>query len=522
MEAAAQAKPAFIRVRLSAMMFIQFFVWASWYVPMGGYANSVLKLTGGQIGWLYATTAIAAMVSPLFVGFVADRLFATERIVATLHLLGAVCLFLAAQQTDFAGLMTFLVINALCFMPTLALANSLAFRNIDDRDKFSRVAVWGTIGWILSGWTVDFVLGGAGKAIFYLAGCGGVAMAVYSLVGLPHTPPKGKDASGGDVLGLGAVKLMKDPVFLIFAVCAFLISIPLSFYFTWGNAFLVETDRPIPTTLQTLCQFSEIFVMIIMPWFITRIGLKYVIVIGMAAWAIRYVCFASMVFPLVLLGLLVHGFCYCFVFIAAFIFADKKAPQGMSASAQSLVAFIIWGVGMFLGTKIAGFTAGEYPPMTIPAVKQVAAAAAEKIDSAALPDWMTEVQGVESEKSFFDQFLAKFKGEEKVMTPQLPVLVKAKDMTKIALAEIEALPEEGIGVPTKGPDGAVTGSLQFAKKDLLEAFKKADADKDNAVTDAEWRVAQAHTWPPIWLWPAVLSAIACLIFLAGGREPKAA
>ncbi len=506
MESAVQPKPAFIRVRLSAMMFIQFFLWASWYVPLGGYANSVLKLTGGEIGWLYATTAIAAMVSPLFVGFVADRLFATERILAALHVAGAVCLFLAAQQTGFAGLMTLLVINALCFMPTLALANSLAFRNIDNRDKFSHVMVWGTIGWICSGLTVDFILGGTGKAIFYLAGGGAAAMAIYSLVGLPHTPPKGKEAAGGDVLGLGALKLMKDPVFLIFAACVFLISIPLSFYFTWCNAFLVETDRPNPTALQTLCQFSEILVMIIMPWFITRIGLKYILVIGMAAWAVRYVCFSSMLFPLIVFGLLVHGFCYCFVFIASFIFTDKKAPQGMSASAQSLVAFIIWGVGMFFGTQIAGVTAAKYPPVMVPAARQVAAADVEKIDAAALPDWV----------------VIEDRGVEKVTVPHLPALVNAKEATRITRAEIEGLPEEGIRVPTKDAAGATTGNLAYARKDLLEAFTRADADKDGAVTPDEWRVAQAHTWPPIWLWPAVLSAIVCVIFLIGGRDPKTA
>lgn len=349
-----------IRTRLSVMMFLEFLLWASWYVPIGGYMNSVLKFTGPQIGWIYATTAIGAILSPMFVGFIADRLFATERVLAVLHLIGAACLYLASQQTEFQPLMVLLVINALCFMPTLGLANSLSFRNIDDPDKFSRIAVFGTIGWIVSGLLVDFVLGGAtNKAFFYLASGGAVAMGLYCLT-LPHTPPGGSKTTLADVLGLSAMKLLKDPSLLVFAICAFLISIPLTFYFTWANVFLVETDRPKPTALLTLCQFSEIFVMIVMPWFIARIGLKNVLVVGMVAWAVRYALFATLSFPLVILGLLVHGFCYCFVFVASFIYISKAAPAEMSARAQSLVSLLMWGLGMLVGTQLSGWTGQHY------------------------------------------------------------------------------------------------------------------------------------------------------------------
>jgi nucleoside transporter len=250
------------------------------------------------------------------------------------------------------------MIHALSFMPTLALANSISFRNIDDPDKFSRIAVFGTIGWICSGLIVGFILGGTEKWFFYLAGGAEIVLAVYCL-SLPHTPPKGAEA-GGDVLGLGALTLLKQPSFLVFALCAFLISIPLTFYFQWANAFLVETERPRPTALMTLSQFSEIFVMLIMPLFIARIGLKWVLVVGMAAWAIRYVLFATLSLPLIILGLLVHGFCYCFVFVAGFIYVEKEAPPGLSASAQSFLAFIMWGVGMFVGTQLAGMAGDTY------------------------------------------------------------------------------------------------------------------------------------------------------------------
>ena len=219
-------------------------MWASWYVPIGGYMNGVLGFSGTQIGWIYATTAIGAIISPMFVGFVADRYFATERILAVLHLIGGVCLLLASRAESFdspagrfAFLMTLLVVNGLCFMPTLALANSLSFRNIDDPDRFSRIAVWGTIGWIVSGWLVDAALGGAKSGrFFYMAGGGGSRHGALQPDAAAHAAQGTRRADCGDVFGLRALKLLEDPSFLVFAVCAFLISIPLTFYFTWGNA----------------------------------------------------------------------------------------------------------------------------------------------------------------------------------------------------------------------------------------------------------------------------------------------
>jgi nucleoside transporter len=281
------SQPSYLRTRLSAMMFLEFFLWASWYIPVGGYMNAALGFSGYQISWIYATTALGAMISPLFVGYVADRFFPTEWALGLLHLVGAICLFFSAWQQSFGLLMTFLVINALCFMPTLALVNSLAFRNIDDPDKFPRIAMFGTIGWIVALVLAEFVFGGAKTGwFFYLAAGGALAMGLYSFF-LPHTPPKGAEEAGGDVLGLQALKLLKEPSFLVFTVSVFLISIPLTLFFQWHVAFLIETDRPAPVALSALCQCSEVFVMLVMPWFITRIGLKRILVIGMGAWVVR-------------------------------------------------------------------------------------------------------------------------------------------------------------------------------------------------------------------------------------------
>lgn len=349
-----------IRIRLSVMMFLEFGLWAAWYQTIGGYMDGELGFTGDQGSWVLATTALGAIISPLFVGFIADRYFSTEKVLAVLHLIGGACLLLASTQTKFPFLFALLMVNGLCFMPTLALVNAVAFRNLDDPDKFSWIAVWGTIGWIVSVAVVGFGLGGAeSNNFFFLAGGGAIAMALYSL-SLPHTPPKGAEA-GGDVLGLSALKLLAKPYFLMFCLCAFLISVPLSFYFLWIVPFLTDTQNYADATgLTVISQCSEIFVMFLMPWFILRFGLKKVLVIGMAAWAARYLMFSLSFFPLSILGLLLHGFCYVFVFVAGFIYVNRAAPRELTASAQSFLALLMWGVGMLVGMKLAGLAGDTY------------------------------------------------------------------------------------------------------------------------------------------------------------------
>ncbi len=508
------ASVPYIRSRLSVMMFLEFMLWASWYVPIGGYMNGVLHFDGWQIGLIMATTAIGAIVSPMFVGYVADRLFATERILAVLHLLGGACLLLSSRATTFPALFALLIINALCFMPTMALCNSLSFRNIDDPNRFSRIAVWGTIGWICSGWTVDLLLGGAESGrFFFLAGGGAIAMGLYCLT-LPHTPPKGAESGSGDVMGLEAIKLFLDPSFLVFALCAFLISIPLSFYFVWGHAFLTETNRPVPTLLMTLSQFSEIVVMIIMPWFIGRYGLKTVLTIGMSAWAVRYVFFATGSFPLVILGLLVHGFCYCFVFVAAFIYVSKKAPTEISASAQSLIGLLMWGVGMLVGTQLAGMTGGHYAPPTIVAERQIELPEKrqETLAAATLPQWPPVNEMAESREAA----LAGQAGETSATEPML--LDSDRPVVVIGSLKVRGeVGKEGL-VETKMKGGQIVEKTVYPREKLLAAFKEADRNQDNLLTHDEWQDYRMHNWPPIWLWPGLLAALVAAVFGFGGRD----
>jgi MFS family permease len=395
-------------------------------------------------------------------------------------------MFACAYQTNPWSLWALLMINAMCFMPTLALVNSISFRNIDDPNRFSRIAVGGTIGWIVSGLVVGFLLGGAEHPwFFFLAGGGAIVMAGYCLT-LPHTPPKG---ASGDVLGLGAIKLLKEPSFLVFAVCAFLISIPLSFFYAWSTAFLVETERPWPVALMTLCQCSEIFVMLVMPWFIARIGLKYVLVLGMAAWVVRYLAFATLSFPLVILALLVHGFCYCFVFVAAFIYVGKKAPPEISASAQSFVALLMWGVGTLVGMPLAGYTGDHYPPPVSLTVEKDG----RELKGQLLPPWTW----TETDKST---------GKEREFALATALGLKPADSLSLAAMQKEM------------PENVVVGGVTYDKPALLAAAKKADTNHNGTVTAAEWRTARSHDWPPIWLWPGVLAAVVALLFLIGGRD----
>ncbi len=346
-------------LRLLILMFLEFFVWGAWIVPISAYMNTTLAFTGAQIGWICGASALGALLSPLFLGYIADRFFSTERLLAVLHLAGALCLCLAPQQTTFPALMTLIVIDALCFMPTLSLVNNLVFSHIKKSERFSWFMIGATIGWIVAGLAVGFFFGEKNGSFFYLAGGVEAFLALYCLT-LPHTPPKGAGQKGKDIFGLTAVKLLKDPAFLVFAVTIPMVTISKTFYTTWTNAFLAEIALPRPTALMTLCQISELLTMIILPWFISRIGLKKVLMTGMAFWAIRFFAFGSMNRTAVVAGLLLHGFSYGFVVTGASIYAARLVPPAMSARAQSFISMLIFGVGMFMGAHIAGFTGDSY------------------------------------------------------------------------------------------------------------------------------------------------------------------
>jgi nucleoside transporter len=347
------------RAKLSALMFLQYFVWGAWYVTMGTWLGETLHFSGEQIGLAAGTTAVGAMISPFFVGMIADRFLATERILASLHVVGGVVLFFASRQTAFGPFYLVLLAYTLCYMPTLALSNSLSFRQMTDPGReFPPVRVLGTIGWIVAGVIIGSLRLEKTGVPMQIAGAASIVLGLFCL-GLPHTPPqKTGRATFRDVLGLDALKLLGERSFAIFVLGSFLVCIPLQFYYAFANLFLNELNVVNAAGKMTLGQVSEIFFMLVMPWFFRRLGVKWMLLVGMAAWTARYTLFAygnnGPLMWMLYAGILLHGICYDFFFVTGQIYVDTKAPGDLRAAAQGFIAFVTLGVGMFIGSWASG------------------------------------------------------------------------------------------------------------------------------------------------------------------------
>jgi nucleoside transporter len=351
--------PLSVRLKLSALMFLQYFVWGAWSVTMGTWLGQTLGFSGEQIGLAAGTTALAAMISPFFVGMIADRFLATEKILAALHLLGGGILFYASTMASFGPFYVVLLGYALCYMPTLALSNSLSFHQMrDPAGEFPSIRVLGTIGWIVAGLLVGTLRLEATAAPMRLAAGGSIALGLFCFA-LPHTPPsRGRRATLKDVLGLDALRLLRERSFAVFVLGSFLICIPLQFYYAFANPFLNEIQVVNAAGKMTLGQMSEIGFMLVMPLFFRQLGVKNMLLVGMAAWTARYLLFAyGDNGPLVWMlyaGILLHGICYDFFFVTGQIYVDRKAPPDLRAAAQGLIAFVTLGVGMFIGSWVSG------------------------------------------------------------------------------------------------------------------------------------------------------------------------
>jgi nucleoside transporter len=348
------------------MMFLEYFIWGAWYVTVGTWLASSLHFTGQQIGLAAGTTAVGAMIAPFFVGLIADKLFATQRVLAALHLLGGILLFLASQQIVFNKIYPLLLLYCLCFMPTLALTNSLAFRQMSDpKLEFGPIRVLGTAGWIAAGLLVGTLRLEATARPLQLAAALSVLMALYCLT-LPDTPPLAREGrfSLSSIFPREAIALLRERSMAIFAIASFLICIPLQFYYAFTNLFLNEAGVHNAAGKMTGGQMSELFCMLLIPWFFRRLGVKYMLVAGMSAWVLRYLLFAygnadSKVW-MFWLGILLHGICYDFFFVTGQIYIDRKASAALRAAAQGLITFITYGAGMFVGSWLSGAVVERY------------------------------------------------------------------------------------------------------------------------------------------------------------------
>lgn len=364
-----------IKIRLSTMMFLQFFIWGGWFVTLGTFLSQNLGADGPQSGMAFSTQSWGAIIAPFFIGLIADRFFNAERILAVLHLIGAVLMYLMAQATDFAAFYPLVLGYMLAYMPTLALVNSVSFGQMQQPEReFGQIRVWGTIGWIAAGLVISYLFGwdaadaiaaGALQNTFLMCAVASLALGLYSFT-LPATPPaaRGSEVKLGELIGLDALKLLKDRNFALFFVSSILICIPLAFYYQNANPFLTTVGVENATGKMTLGQVSEVAFMLALPLFLNRFGIRWTLILGMAAWVLRYVLFAygdaGSGVALLLVGIALHGICYDFFFVSGQIYTNSKAGAAYKSAAQGLITLATYGVGMLIGFSVAGQVTQAY------------------------------------------------------------------------------------------------------------------------------------------------------------------
>ncbi|MFT3949242.1 MAG: nucleoside permease [Agriterribacter sp.] len=356
------------KFRLMLMMFLEYFIWGAWYVTMGTYMGEHFKEDGIDkiIGYAYSAMALATIFSPFFIGMIADRFFAAQRIMGFLHLGGAVLLYLTTTVTSSTVFPFVILLYALLYMPTIALSNSIAFGQMNDPGKqFPWIRVFGTLGWIVAGFVIGSLKIEKANTTFLIAAAVSALLGLFSFV-LPDTPPKGKaaDSSASGAIGADAFVLFKNKSYFIFFIAAILVCIPLSFYYGFANPFLNELNVNEPAKKMILGQASEALFIIAIPFLFTRIGVKNMLLLGMVAWMLRYVCFAYgdagsnlwMLYG----GIILHGICYDFFFVTGYMYTEKKAGPKIKNAAQGLFTFATYGVGMLIGTWISGIVVNLY------------------------------------------------------------------------------------------------------------------------------------------------------------------
>jgi nucleoside transporter len=357
------------RLRLSTMMFLEFFIWGAWFVTMGTFLDGDLAASGSQISLAYLTQSLGAIAAPFIIGLIADQFFSAQKVLGILHLAGAALLYVASTMETFGAFFPVILVYMILYMPTLALVNSVSFRQMNNPERqFPAVRVLGTIGWIVAGVIIGWLAWereGQLEDTFRMAAAASLALGLFSFL-LPPTPPthRGEHTSVRDILGLEALGLLKNRSYLVFFLSSIAICIPLAFYYNFTNLFLNEEGVRSAAAVQSLGQVSEVLFLLLMPFLLVRLGVKITLAIGMAAWALRYVFFAlgdgGSLLWLLILGIVLHGICYDFFFVAGQIYTDKFAGPRIRSAAQGMITLATYGVGILIGSLLAGPIVDNY------------------------------------------------------------------------------------------------------------------------------------------------------------------
>lgn len=364
------------RLQLSTMMFLNFFIWGAWFVTLGTFLSNNLNASGVETGNVFSTQSWGAIIAPFIIGLIADRYINAERILGALHLAGAFLMYQMYNATDISVFYPYVLVYMILFMPTLALVNSVSFNHMADPEKsFSGIRVFGTLGWIAAGLSISYLFGwdstenreaGLLRNTFLMASIASLVLGLFSFT-LPKTPPSkktGEKVSVREIIGLDALKLLKDKNFAVFFIASILICIPLAFYYQIANPFLTNVGMDNPTGKMTIGQISEVLFLLLLPVFFTRFGFKLTILIGMLAWGLRYLLFAygnaSDLSFMLILGIALHGICYDFFFVSGQIYTNSKAGEKYKSAAQGLITLATYGIGMLVGFYIAGIITDTY------------------------------------------------------------------------------------------------------------------------------------------------------------------
>jgi len=364
------------RVQLSLMMFLEFFIWGGWFVTLGTFLGNNLNATGVESARVFSTQSWGAIIAPFVIGLIADRYINAEKILGALHIIGAILMYQMYTADNISVFYPYVLVYMILYMPTIALVNSVSFNQMKDPEKeFSNIRVFGTIGWIVAGLLISFLFHwdteentkqGMLKNTFLMSAVASLFLGLFSFT-LPKTPPSkssNEKISLKEIIGLDALKLLKDKNFAIFFIASILICIPLAFYYQNAHPFLSSIGVTNPTGKMTIGQISEVLFMLLLPIFFARFGFKKTILVGMLAWAVRYVLFAfgnagDLSFMLII-GIALHGVCYDFFFVSGYIYTNSKAGEKYKSAAQGLITLATYGVGMLIGFEIAGVITDSY------------------------------------------------------------------------------------------------------------------------------------------------------------------